>query len=183
MLCIGAQCVNIVAAGGAPTENRQTKIDRGGVEREDGLIQLQREGLVPVETPGTIDQMHAEILIDQKAPFAVGVGQGRARDFAPETNPVEFVPMGMQAGFDVSQPVSARELCEGHGEVLIPAGKVAYAMVSLISIDALVEFVTGDNLEQLSKNGLLGHGAPRHVNDAGKCTPSPEKTLDNRKIL
>jgi len=157
----------------SPWKDRQTQVDSNGVERKDSLIQVQREGLVLVEVSGTVDQMDAEVLIDQKVPLAVGIGQSRARDLAPETHPVEFVSMRMQTGLDVSQTIPARELGEGHREVLIPAGEVAHPTVSLISIDALVEFVTGDELEQLSKNGLLGHGIPRHVKYAGDCTPRP----------
>lgn len=157
----------------SPRKDRQAKIDGGGVESKNGLIQFQHEGIVPVEAPGTLDQMHAEILIDQEAPFAVGIGQCRTRDFASKSYPVELVSMRMQTGRDVPQAISACELSKGHSEVLIPAGEVAYPTVPLISIDAFVEFVTGDNLKQLSEDGLLGHSVPRHVKAAGNCTPKP----------
>jgi hypothetical protein len=91
--------------------------------------------------------------------------------------------MRMQTGLNVSQTTSAGELCEGHGEVLIPTGEVTHSTVSLILFDALVEFVTGDELKKLRKHGLLGHGIPRQVKDTGYCTPNLQKELENRKIL
>ncbi len=64
-----------------------------------------------------------------------------------ETYLVAFVSMRVQARFDIPQAVSAGEPSKGHREVLIPARKVAYTMVSLIPVDAFIEFVTGDDLK------------------------------------
>lgn len=156
-----------------PGKDRQTPIDSRGVECKNGLIQFQCEGIVPVEMSGSLDQVQTEILVNQEAVFSVGVGQCRARDFALESYSVKLVSMRMQASFDIWQTISARELHEGHSEGLIPAREVTYPVVSLMLIDTFVEFVTGDDLKKLSKDGLFGHGVPRHVKDAVNCTPKP----------
>jgi len=127
--------------------------------------------------------MHPKILINQEAAFSVGIGQRRTRDFAPESYSVKLVSMRMQTGFDIPQTISAGKLSKGHGQVLIPAREVPYPMMSLMPIDACIEFVAGDDLKKLSKHGLLGHGIPRQVKDAVNCTPKPKNGLENKKIL
>jgi hypothetical protein len=107
--------------------DRQAQICSGGVECKNGLIQFQREAIVPVDMSGALDQV---------------------------------------------QP-----------EILIPASKVLYPVIPLMSIDGFVEFVTGDDLNELSEDGLLGHGALRYMKDAANCVPKPRNGLANKIIL
>ena len=71
--------------------------------------------------------------------------------------------MGAKTCFDVSQTIPPGELGEGHCKVLIPTTEVASPEIPAISVDTFVEFVAKDVLEQLSKNGFVGHEYPQQI--------------------
>jgi len=55
------------------------------------------------------------------------------------------------------------ELSEGHRKKLNPTAEVANLAVSALSVDTFIEFVAGDELKKLSKNGFVDHGYPRQM--------------------
>src|SRR6266849_5304667 len=57
------------------------------------------------------------------------------------------------SAFDVAQTFPIGQLREGHGQILIPAGKSAQPEVALIALDATAELPVGKEADQLRKDG------------------------------
>src|SRR5437899_3366394 len=74
-----------------PRKYRQTQIDSGGVERVDGFLQIDGEGLQRIQAPGDADQALGKIGID--APVARGIGMGQRVASHGRTNP-EMIKLG-----------------------------------------------------------------------------------------
>jgi hypothetical protein len=83
----------------------------------------------------------------------VGVSQRRARHLAPESQVVQLALHRAQTGLDVAQTFPIGQLREGHGQILIPAGKSAQPDIALIALDATTKLPVGKKTDQLQKNG------------------------------
>ena len=95
-------------------------------------------------------------LNDTPVACLVGFGQCVARDRAAKAEVVEFGFDGVQTGFDIAETVSAGELCKGHAEELIVAGKLSDAIISLELADAAVEVALGQGVHELREEILTG---------------------------
>src|SRR4029077_9985646 len=86
-------------------------------------------------------------------------GQGRARHLAAEPQVVQLALHRTQTGLDVAQTFPIGQLREGHGQILIPAGKSAQPDVALIALDATAKLPVRKEADQLRKDGAaLIHG-------------------------
>ena len=56
-----------------PGKDRETQIDRGGIERVDGILEIEPERLVGVKSPGGADQALREIAVDAPIPRRVAL--------------------------------------------------------------------------------------------------------------
>jgi folate-binding Fe-S cluster repair protein YgfZ len=61
-----------------PGEHRQAQIYGGRVQRIEGLIQIEGQGIIPVQTAGNGNEDVGEILEDAEIAALVGIGQGGA---------------------------------------------------------------------------------------------------------
>jgi len=140
------QCVDLDRPFGlakcGPGKQGKAQIDRGGIQGIERMIQLDSQFFVVVELPGYADQMIPEILVDPPIPNLVRIGQGGSGYLSPESNVIELFVMGVQACLDIPQAFPVGELCESHAEELVVTGKPSDPVVSAISADAFVEFVT-----------------------------------------
>ena len=59
---------------------------------------------------------------------------------------------GSQTRFDVAQAVAIGELSKSHAEKLIEARELAQSSMALVTLDAFVEFVLGQEVEELRKD-------------------------------
>ena len=107
----------------SPGEKRQTEIDGGCVEGINGLLQLDAEAFLGIETAGLGDQDLGEVGVYFPIADLVGMSQGIARDFSPKAHGIEFLLVAPEAGLDVSEAFAITELGKSHTEELIPAGK------------------------------------------------------------
>ena len=130
-----------VAAELSPRKQRQTQIDRGGIERIDGLIEFDAERLLPVETSRHLDQHMSEVGVDSPVADLIGMGQGVARNVASNAHVIELGWGCPQTRFDVSEALPVGQLGKRHAEKLIPAGKALDLVVALIALHAAAEFV------------------------------------------
>jgi hypothetical protein len=53
---------------------------------------------------------------------------------------IEFAGNGAQARFQIAQTLAMSELCKGHAQPLIPAGKPAQAPTGAITTDTSLKF-------------------------------------------
>jgi len=143
-----------------PGKERQAQIDGSGIESVDGLLQLQAEVLVGIKQTGLGDQHLGKVGVDPPVPHAVGVGQGIAGYLSPDTQMIKLRLHRPQTGFDVAQAFPVGQLGEGQAEKLIPAGKTLDLVMSMIPLDAFVEFVNRKKIHQLGKECFAGIHQP-----------------------
>jgi hypothetical protein len=139
-----------------PREQRQTQIDGGGIERVDGLIEFQTEGVLGVKPPGQADQYVRKIGVDSPVPHLIRVGQRVARDGAANSTVIEFGRRGPQTGFDVAQALSKSQLSKGHREKLFPTRETLDFVVAVVAFYATAKFVTRNKVHHLGKDRLAG---------------------------
>jgi hypothetical protein len=103
-----------------PRKYRQTQIDSRSVERVDGFLQIDAEGLLRIQRPGDADQALGKIGIDAPVAYSVSIGQ---RITSHPTNPemIKFGTLRAQTYFDVSKALPKGQLSERHAQEWIQA--------------------------------------------------------------
>ena len=144
-----------------PWKQRQTQIDHGGIKGKEWLLQISGDSLIPVKTLSYTDKNVAKVLKDSVIATFIGIGESRPGNRATKTDVIEFVSMGIETGFNVTQTLTSRHLSVSQTEELIESGESLYPVLSSIPANAKIEVVPGEKLEQLPENGLAGiHGHP-----------------------
>jgi hypothetical protein len=108
--------------------------------------------------PGDANQYLREIGEDPPIMGFVRVGQCRACHLAAESQVVQFALHRTQTGLDVAPTFPIGQLREGHGQILIPAGKSAQPEVAPVALDAPAKLPVGKEADQLREDGTaLAH--------------------------
>lgn len=94
----------------------------------------------------------AEVLEDAVIATFVCVGKSRPGNRSAKSDMVEFVAMGIQAGFDVPQTCAPRQLGVRQTKELIECGEGFYPVLPSISANADIEFVPREKLKQLPED-------------------------------
>jgi uncharacterized protein (DUF697 family) len=63
-------------------------------------------------------------------------------------------PIAPRAGFDVAQALAVGQLRKGHGEELLPAGKLLGVAVAAVTSDTAAELAIRKKVNQLGENAL-----------------------------
>jgi len=124
-----------------PGKKSQTEVDGGRIQGVDCLIQFDTERVGGVKFSGFCDEDMSEIGINPPISGLIGVGQGIAGDFAPDAQVIKSGLGCPQADLNIPQTFPIGELCEGHAEILVPAGKTYHLVVAVVLIDAFSELV------------------------------------------
>ncbi len=135
-----------------PGKQGEAEIDRRGVEGVHRRGQLEPKGVGRVEWAGGGDESLCEVGVDPPVAHLVGMGEGVARDHAPEPHVVELGLGHPQAGLNISQALPERELGKGQAEELIPAGEGLDLVLALVPLHADAELVRGDAVHQLGED-------------------------------
>jgi len=143
-----------------PRKKGETKVDGGGVQRVNRLVEFQPKIVVGVKLPGDADKDLGEVGVDAPRPILVGIGQSAARDATSNSGVVKFGFHRPQAGFDVAQAFPISQLGESHAEKLIVTGKLSDSLVATITAHAFVEIVLGKEVHQLRKDDTSGVHQP-----------------------
>jgi len=141
--------------GGAeqgPREQGEAQVDGGGVERVDGVVEVEPEVVVRVQGPGDVDQRLGEVRVDAPVAPHVGVGQGVARHAAADAHVVELVAVGAQADLDVAQALAQRQLGEGHAQELVEAGEGLDPAVAVVAPHAAAKGLGREMVHELGKD-------------------------------
>ncbi len=107
--------------GGAkrrPGKQRQTQIDRSGVQRIDRLGEFHPDRLFGVEPACGADQRLRELVVDAPVALFVGIGERAAADVPPQAQMVQLGGLRAQTRFDVAQALPIGQLREGKTQVL-----------------------------------------------------------------
>src|SRR3984885_1125397 len=126
-----------------PREYRQTQIDGRRIQSVQTLIEIDTNFVVRVQWPGNANQYLRKIRKDPPIMRLIRVGQRRTRHLAAESQMVQLAFDRMQTRLDVAKTFSIGELCESHGQILIPAGKPAQSAVALIALNATAKLSIG----------------------------------------
>jgi hypothetical protein len=142
-----------VTAESSPRKEREAEVNGGGVQRIGGGLEFKPERLIGVERGGLLDEDLGEVGKDTPVAVFVGVGQGAAGGGLPDAGVIEFRAEGRQTGFDVAQTFAPRQWGERQHEELFVSGQLADAEVAVVTGDTLVEFVFGQEVEELGEDG------------------------------
>jgi len=165
--------------GGAkrrPVEQAQAQIDGAGVQRVDGVVQIDTERIVRVELARTPDQHGGQIGPDAPVARLVGVGQRGALDRRAKAHRVELGRVGRQARLDIAQALAPGELREGHRPELLGARQRACARVARVAMHDAREAGPRHELHDLSKQRL----ACVHAHSLRLSTPGSYAIVGSR---
>ena len=132
-----------------PREQRKAQVDRGRIQRVDGLLQIHAEGLVHVKPARDADQVLRELGVDSPVARFVRIGQRAPGHRAANTQVVELRALGTKARFDVAQALAIGELCKCHAAELIRTTETAHTRVAAITIDDASEGIPRQVIHQL----------------------------------
>ena len=90
----------------------------------------------------------------EQAPVAplVGIGQRCARNPAPNTDMVELGALGVQAGHQIAQARTPRQLRVGQAKEVAPGREAAHGVVGQEFLDQVLDVFEGNKVQQLSKD-------------------------------
>ena len=125
-----------------PREERQAKIDGGGIQGVDRLIQFQAKTFAGVKLSGVLDQHLSEVGVDAPVPCFVGMGQVVARYSAPDAQVIKLGLVGSQTGLDIPETFSICKLGKSQAEKLVPTRKSLHLVVPPVAFYALLEIVS-----------------------------------------
>jgi hypothetical protein len=66
---------------------------------------------------------------------------------------LELGLLGTETGFDIAETFAVGELSKGQTKELIPAGEIFDVAIALVSIDANLKLVGGEEVHELRKDG------------------------------
>src|ERR1039458_6409469 len=94
--------------------------------------------------------------------------------------------MAPRQASDVAQTLTVGQLRKDHGQILVAAGETPVVRISAITLDALLELVGGQVIQELGENGLSGiHPSLSAIGAAcGHSRPAPDfaPSISNRKM-
>lgn len=135
-----------------PGKQGEAKIDQGGIQCVGHLLDFHAEFFPGVKRPCNVYQDMSEVVKDSPISFRVRVGQRTSGDRSSKTGVVQFGLHGPETGFDVAETFASRDLREGHAKKLIEAREISHSSIAVIAMDAFVEFVFGEEIEELRKD-------------------------------
>ena len=142
-------------AKGCPVEQAQTQIDRGCVQRIDGVLQVESDQVrVAVELASATNQQCSDVRPNAPIARFVGIGQRRAMNAVTQPHRIEFVRVGAKCHLDVAQTLAPRQLSKSHHAKLLRAGHATNACVAAVAIDDATKARPRHELHNLRKKRL-----------------------------
>ena len=143
-----------------PFEQREAQVDGRGIERIDGVVEVESEILAAIKLPGSPDERLRDFGPDAPIAVLVGIGQSRAPHRLAEAHRIKSRTVRPKACLDVPQVFAPGQLREGHGPELLGAGKTPDPRVAAVSRHDSPEARPWHEIHQLREHRLPGiHGA------------------------
>ena len=135
-----------------PGKQAQAQIDGSRIHGKDRPLQPQANVFVAIQRQCRGDEPLPQCL-EQSVVAALGrIGQGRARHAAANAHVIQLRPLCIQAGRQIAQARTARQLCVGQADEMAPRRKGRHPFVRLINIDQVLEVTDRNELQQLCEN-------------------------------
>jgi len=166
-----------------PREHRHAQIDGRGVQRIDGVGQVQAKVFCGVETSGLGDQPLSELSIDAPVARLVGIGERGTVDRIARAHMVKLRRLGREARLNVPQTLAIGQLCERHDLILRSTGQLSHRAVAVVARDNPVKRARRQKIHELCEQRLAGvHGQvlPRISSGkaAGNSNPPQQRTVE-----
>lgn len=101
-----------------PGKKSERKIDRGGVQRIDRVLQFQAEIFSGIESSGFAHEGLGQVLPQSPVAQLVGVGQRRLGDRLTKTQMVKRFELRIQTRRDIAQSFAPCQSSKGHADRL-----------------------------------------------------------------
>ena len=137
-----------------PRKDRQVEINRGGIQRIDGVREFDTKRFIPVQRPGDADQRLRKVTVDAPITPGIGIRQGAARHRMLDAHVVQHAPLSTQTRYEVAQTLPSDQLRERHGQVLFAIRERLRLMRPVISSNARLKRPARQELHQLREYGL-----------------------------
>lgn len=134
-----------------PREHGEAKVDGGGIDGVDQLIEVQSVGVARVQSAGLADENLGERLIDPPVPALVRVGEIGAGNVTTKSHCVEM-GAASKACLDVPKAFPKGDLREDHGEELVSGGHGLADTVHGIKVDAALKLFAVNQIGDLCEN-------------------------------
>ena len=142
-------------AKGSPVEQAQTQIDRGCVQRVDGVLQVESDQVhVAVELACATNQQCSDVRPNAPIARFVGIGQRRAMNAVTQSHRIKFARVGPKSHLDISQTLAPCQLRKRHHAKLFRAGHATNARVAAVAIDDAAKARPRHELHNLCKKRL-----------------------------
>jgi hypothetical protein len=131
-----------------------------GIQCVNGLRQIQRQRLVRVKPSGLRDQVLGQGGEDAPVACGQGVGERAAFDRPTQSQVIKLAGARVETSFDVAQTFAPGQLRKDQTNQLLPAGEMFDLVVAAITLDAALEHLWVNGIEELIQNELTGeHGS------------------------
>jgi hypothetical protein len=137
-----------------PWKDRQTQVDRRGVERVHRLFQIDAKGIVGVELASHGDQSLGEVCVDTPIPNFVRIRQSAARDAAANPHVIKLLAMRTQACFDIAKTFPISQPRKRQTQKLLEACEALDLVLPAVAGHAATKRRQRQVLGQLSENQL-----------------------------
>ena len=172
----------LVAAELGPREQREAKVNGGGVQRVGRGFELGAERVLGVKRGGLRDEDLSAVGEESPVAMFAGVGGSAAGDGLAETGVIEFWAERGQTGFDGAQTFTPGELGESEHEAVFVGGEFADEEVAAVAGDTLVEIVLGKEIQELGEDSATFVHKVKNRRNAGNHPRRSAAELKSKKV-
>ena len=169
------------ALKGSPGKQGQAQVDGGGIQRIDGLLEVDRERFVSVQGACLTDENLSEVGVNMPVAPLVGVRQSISGNRAAKAHVIKAWSDRTQTSLDIAQTFAVAELGERHTEKLVQTRERLDVEVPTITRYASAQFSVQEQVHQLRKYSAAkvhvrhcGH-KPHHRDSNRFCSESPQR--------
>ena len=169
-----------------PRKHRQAKIDGRGIESVHGVVKIEAKRLGSIHRAGNVDEHLREVGEDSPGVSLVGIGQCGSGNPASNAHVIKLAGDRSQASFDIAQTLAVGQLSKCQAKELIETGKATEFIASTVPLDALVELVGWDVIDQLRENDAAEMHASacrmlQYRPSTGENAPKPSAEVEIEK--
>ena len=166
-----------------PGKDRETQIDRRGVQRVDRLFQIHAKRLVDVQLPSHGNQSLRKRCVDTPAAHLVRLRESPARNPTAFPHVIELVALRPQAYLDVPKALAVGVLREREAEKLLETREALDLVLAAVRCHAATKRRERQMARQLGENQLARvHGVnPRRGSSQGRTGACRSRNRDQKK--
>src|SRR5262245_48530989 len=151
----------LVERNGAHAKHRQAQIDGRGIQRVDGVLEINSERLVGIEAASDADQALRKVAVDAPVARRIRIGERVACNRTAKAEVIEPCALRPQTRLDVAQALAISQLRKRHRQVLIEAGEPFDLVLARVAPHAAMESRERQVLHHLREHVLaLVHRLP-----------------------